>query len=176
MIAAPLKEVAPTHVPLFYWKCLAGSKDFPVIFEALIDHGSSTILISEDFLSKLGLCRKCLPVPYSAELAMEKNGQKVEIQFSEYIKIKLHDPSSYWSLKSVCTIIAPGLCAPMILGLPFLIHNDIVVDAGARTVIDKKCNFDLLHLLPPAPPHHLNKNYASFFKIYRKTVNLCLPN
>ena len=38
----------------------------------------------------------------------------------------------------MCAMIASGLCAPMILGLPFLIHNNIIVDASARTVIDKK--------------------------------------
>ena len=47
-------------------------------------------------------------------------------------------------------IIASRLCAPMILGLPFLAHNDIVVDAAVGTVIDKKCGFDLLN---PAAPH-----------------------
>jgi hypothetical protein len=77
---------------------------------------------------------------------MENNGQKVMIQFSEYMKLQLYDPSSYWTLKSVHTIIALGLCAPVILGLPFLAHNDTVVDTSAGTVIDEKCNFDLLHL------------------------------
>jgi len=36
----------------------------------------------------------------------------------------------------------------MILGLPFLVHNDIVVDAAAHTVIDKKCGFNLLYPVP----------------------------
>lgn len=148
----PLKEAVPIHIPHLYWKCLVSGKDFPIVFDALIDHGSSMVLISEEFIAKFGLCHKRLPEPYSAELAMENNGQKINIHFSKYVKIKLHDPSLYWSSKSVRTIIAPGLCAPMILGLPFLTHNDIIVDASTRTVIDKKCNFDLLHLVPPTPP------------------------
>ena len=94
---------------------------------------------------------------------MEKNRQKVEEHFSEYVKIKLHDPSSYWSSKSVCAIIAPSLCAPMILGLPFLVHNDIVVDASMRTVIDKKCNFYLLHPVPPQPPPPPKQKLRKFF-------------
>ena len=68
---------------------------------------------------------------------MEKNGKKVEIQFSEHVKLQLHDLDSYWTSKSVHAIIAPGLCAPMILGLPFLAHNNIVVDASVRMAVDK---------------------------------------
>ena len=95
-------------------------------FSVLIDHGSSAVLISEEYVSLLGLHCKRLREPYSAKLAMKNNGSKVQIQFSEYIKLQLHDPSNYWSSKLMCAIIASGLCAPMILGLPFLAHNDIV--------------------------------------------------
>ena len=49
-------------------------------------------------------------------------------------------------------IVALGLCAPMILGLPFLKHNDIVVDASAHTAIDKKSAFNLLNLVIPVKP------------------------
>ena len=162
----PLKEVAPLHIPHLYWHCLTSSNnsEFPVIMQVLIDHGSDAVLISESYAELLRLHRKRLLEPYSAELTMEKNGQKVEIQFSEYMKLQLHDPDSYWTSKSVCAIIAPGLCAPMILGLPFLMHNDIVVDASARTVIDKKCNFDLLHPIPPVPPPPPKKKLHKFFK------------
>ena len=37
---SPLKEVSLLNVPHLYWKCLTSSRYFPVIFEALIDHGS----------------------------------------------------------------------------------------------------------------------------------------
>ena len=118
-------------------------------FEALIDHRSSAVLISEQYISLLGLRRRQLCEPYSAELTMDNNGC-TDIQFSEYVKLQLHDVSSFWSLKSIHAIIVPGLCAPMILGLPFLVHNDIIVDTVAQTVVDKKCGFDLLH--PTGPP------------------------
>ena len=56
-----------------------------------------------------------------------------------------------------------GLCAPMILGLPFLVHNNIVVDAAARTVVNKKCNFDLLHPIAPALPPPPKQKLREFF-------------
>jgi len=52
----------------------------------------------------------------------------------------------------------------MILGLPFLVHNDIVVNAAARTVIDKKCGFDLLHPIPPLRPPPPKQKLKDFFK------------
>jgi len=155
------------HIPHLYWRCLAynAPNRFPLTFDAFIDHGSSTVLISEEYVAKLSLHHKRLLEPYSVELAMEKNGQKVNIKFSEYVKVQLHDPSTFWTSKSVRAIIAPSLCAPMILGLPFLVHNDIVVDASSRTVIDKKCGFDLLNPVPPAPTKlPPKKKLKDFFK------------
>jgi hypothetical protein len=51
----------------------------------------------------------------------------------------------------------------MILGLPFLSYNDIIVDAAARTAIDKKCGFDLLHPTPPST-RPVKKKLKQFFK------------
>lgn len=68
---------------------------------------------------------------------------------TEWVKIQLHDPSNHWSSSSVHAIITPFLCTDIILSLPFLTHNNIVVDASARTVIHKPLGFDLL--APPSP-------------------------
>jgi hypothetical protein len=127
LATTPLMKVAPLHIPHLYWCCLASRKadEFPIIFDTLIDHGSSAVLISEEYVSKLGLFCKCLLKPYSAELAMESNGHIVNIHFSKYGKVKLQDPSSFWSSKSVCAIIVPSLCASMILGLLILVHNKL---------------------------------------------------
>jgi len=46
--------------------------------------------------------------------------------------------------KTVCAIIALLLCAPVILGLSFLAHNNIFIDHACCTVIDKVSGLDLL--------------------------------
>ena len=63
----------------------------------------------------------------------------------EWVRLCLQDPNSFWTARTVHTIVAPGLCAPVILGLPFLVHNTIVVDHTTCTAIDKTTGFDLLH-------------------------------
>jgi hypothetical protein len=40
----------------------------------------------------------------------------------------------------------------MILGLPFLSHNNIVVDASACTAVDKKSGFNVLNPIAPVVP------------------------
>ncbi|KAF8234618.1 hypothetical protein L208DRAFT_1260953, partial [Tricholoma matsutake] len=57
-----------------------------------------------------------------------------------------------YSTRTVHALIAPNLCHPIILGLPFLSHNNIVVDAHNNTAIDYGCNFDLLHPMPHVLP------------------------
>jgi hypothetical protein len=146
--------LAPFHVPHIYWRCKAtGPKtEFPVTFDALFDHGSHAVLISEAFASQLGLRRRNLPIPETVELAMQSEKKKIRIELNEWVKLRLSDPSALWTSKSVRAIVAPGLCAPVILGLPFLSHNNIVIDHAARTAIDKTVNFDLLNPVPPPPP------------------------
>ena len=70
----------------------------------------------------------------------------------ESIELSLTSLDAKWTSKSVKALIAPGLCMPIILSLPFLIHNCIITDHTARTCIDKLSNYDLLNPLPVSPP------------------------
>ena len=49
-----------------------------------------------------------------------------------------------WTSKTVCALVAPGLCSNILLGLPFLVHNNIIIDHTAHTAVDKISGFDLL--------------------------------
>jgi hypothetical protein len=65
----------------------------------------------------------------------------------EYVKIALFAPDSSYVSCTVKAIITPGLCVPLLLGLPFLVSNNIVANFVANTTIDKTSNIDLLN--PP---------------------------
>ena len=151
---APSDNLAPFTVPHLFWQCsISGPPNcLPVTFVALIDHGSHTVLISEAFAISLGLKRRILPEPMDVEMAMPEEGKKHVVRLNEWVKLSLYDVSGSWTSKTVRAIIAPSLCAPVILGLPFLEHNNIVIDHAARTIIDKTCGFNLLHPPPPPPP------------------------
>ena len=125
---------------------------------ALIDPGSHAVLIHAGLVNMLLLRRRLLHKPEIIELVMESNGQNSQIVLHEYVKLKLYDPSNYWQSRTVQAIITPTLCVPVILGLPFLVHNHIVVDHANRTVIDKISGFDLLNPKPLVMPLPQNPN------------------
>ena len=76
---------------------------------------------------------------------MKSNGKKAEIVLQEYFKLKLYDPLNYWQSWTVHVLIPQMLCVPVLLGLPFLVDNNIVIDHTEWTVIDKTSGFNLLN-------------------------------
>ena len=57
--------------------------------------------------------------------------------------------------KPVRALITPGLCMPVILGLPWLEDNKIVCDHADRSCYVKTTDYNLLHppkITPPPPP------------------------
>ena len=144
--------------------CGNTTDDFPTIFQALIDHSSHAVLISDEFTTPLSLkcCRLVKPMP--VELAMPEEGMDRITMLSEWVKLKLYDPSGAWKSRTVRAIITPSLCVPVILGGLFLAHNNNVVDHAACTAIDKHSGFNLLNLISPPAPSTPKKKLKEFFQ------------
>lgn len=100
----------------------------------------------------------------NVELAIPENGVKHVVASKEWVKLSMYDPTGSWTSKTVRAIVAPSLCAPVILGLPFLAHNNIVVDHAVRTAIDKISGFDLLNPTSPSSPPPPKKKLKDFFR------------
>jgi len=129
--------------------------DFALTYAALIDNGAHVVLIRPEVVEELGLERHLLPVPEPVDVAITDGKKKAKKLLSHYVKLSVTSTDNAWTSKTVHALIAPGLCMPLILGLPFLIHNDIVTDHAARSCIDKKTDYNLLHpskIVPPRPP------------------------
>jgi Retroviral aspartyl protease len=159
VLTAHPDDLAPLIVPHLYWHCCASGPDnkFPVELKALIDHGADTVFISNKFALSLKLkCRKLFKT-MSVEMAMPNKEDKQVVNMTEWVKLSLYDPSGTWASKSIRAVVAPSLCAPVILGLPFLSHNKIVIDHEKRTVIAKESRFDLLNPKPTAQPRPQKK-------------------
>ena len=166
VLTALSEEMAPLTVPHLYWKCAVSGaiNNFPIIFDALMDHGADTVFISDRFATELDLKRRKLLEPMSVEMAMPGEGKKQIVHMSQWVKLQLYDPSGTWKSKSIRAVVAPSLCSPVILGLPFLSHNKIVVDHDARTAITKDSGFDLLHPKAPEPKPVPKKKLKQFFR------------
>ncbi|GBE82211.1 hypothetical protein SCP_0405940 [Sparassis crispa] len=99
----PTPVDAPFRVPHLVWHCAASgpAHSLPVTYNALIDDGSHTVLIRDDYVDHLQLHHRRLPIPEHIELAMEGNGQKIIIKLSEWVHLSVFDLILSWSAKSV---------------------------------------------------------------------------
>ena len=59
---------------------------------------------------------------------MHLNENKTSITFYDFIELPLYDVSGEYRAKPVCTVVTSNLCCPVLLRLPFLSHNNIVID------------------------------------------------
>jgi hypothetical protein len=96
-------DIAPISVPHFFWRCTVSGAlgSFPITLNALIDHGSHIVLISNDLIIELSLKRRKLVKPMPVELAMPDQNSKHTLELSEYVKLKLYDPVGNWTSKTV---------------------------------------------------------------------------
>lgn len=123
--------------------------DFPVEVRGLVDSGAHLVLIQPELAKLLGLRLFRLEKPIAVSVTMQNDSKKITT-LRDFVKIAPFSPDSQWTSRTVRAIVAPGLCAPIIFGLPFLECNSLVIDAEARSVVDKRSGFDLLN--PPVIP------------------------
>ena len=116
-------EIAPITIPHLFWRV---SVCPPSLLP--LDNGSHIVLIHDSLVNELGLCKKRLKMPIETDVAMHLNEKKMSVTPYEYVKLPLYDMSGENCTKTVCTIVAKNHCCPVLLGLPFLSHNNIVID------------------------------------------------
>ncbi|KAF8223694.1 hypothetical protein L208DRAFT_1516133, partial [Tricholoma matsutake] len=108
----------------------------PTPVNALIDHGSSPVLISRNLAEILCLEPHPLFKPLLVSSAfMKKTKSPKALELTHYCKLLIHSPDALWHARTINTIICPKLYTDLILGLDFLAKNKIVVDANLRTAI-----------------------------------------
>lgn len=154
LLKADLEFIAPMTVPHMFWHASASQPDsLSLQFDCLLDVGSHLMIICDQLVNDINLCCHKLQEPIISKLVMQPDGPKI-LEFREFIKLKLYDSSGVYVAKAICAVISAILCMPVLLGLPFLKHNNIVIDVESHTAIDKINNFDLLH-----PQLHLPKRW-----------------
>ncbi|KAE9384880.1 hypothetical protein BT96DRAFT_1007629 [Gymnopus androsaceus JB14] len=142
----------PLVLPHLEWQAKINGPVGFTLENLLLDSACPFVLIHANLVASLGLKRYRLHHPQEMTLAMSSGSNETSASH-EFCKVQINDPSLSWYSRTVCALIVPSLCAPMILSLPFLTHNNLVIDYSSRTVIDKISGFDLLHPITciPAP-------------------------
>jgi hypothetical protein len=109
-----------------------------------LDDGAHLLLIRPETVTDLGLPIRRLHKPVTVTVALNHDPDALT-ELWDYVSLSLSSLNNAWSSKPVRALIAPGLCSNVLLGLPFLVHNKIVIDHASRTAVDKTCGFDLMN-------------------------------
>lgn len=135
--------IAPLQTPHFHWNChLFGPQSTsPVTIDALLDHGSSLMMIDATIADKLKLRKHQLKQPLSVRMVVGEKGKIMH----DFIHITPISPCSKWRSKPLKALVVPSLCTPLLLGGPFLVANEMVLDHASRTCISKGSQFDILN-------------------------------
>jgi hypothetical protein len=143
----------PLTMQHLLWMCslLGPAVDTPTLVKSMLDCGVHIVLINDALVKHLGLHHFRLHKPLPISVALN-NSTCSNSHLYEYVKITLFAPDSSYVSQTIKAVIMPGLCVPLLLGLLFLVANNIVANFTAHTAIDKKCNFDLLN--PPLKISH----------------------
>jgi hypothetical protein len=135
----------------YVWKCsIDGLADeFPLKISTLIDNGAHMVLIRPETVSQLGLQTFTLPEPELIDVAISSS-TSTQKKLLHYVKFKATSLDGLWTSRTVIAIVAPGLCMPIIFGLPFIEFNEIISDHSLRSCIHKKSGYSLIN--PALPP------------------------
>ena len=93
---------------------------------------------------------------------MHLNKNNTSVTFHDFVKLSLYDVSGEYCAKPVRTIVASNLCCPIVLRLPFLVHNNLIIDHSNRMAIDESQSFDLLNPSVRPPACNQRKSYDKF--------------
>ena len=143
-------NVSLFFVPHLKWKAnfCSSSSNFLVAMDCLIDNACPYVLIHPDIVIDLGLTVRKVKKLFRTTSAFSNN----EVSFDKYVTLQPSSVNNAWLSKLTRALLSNELCAPIILGLPFLQHNNLVIDHRLRIIIDKKCLFDLLDENSFKPP------------------------
>ena len=82
-------------------------------------------------MNELRLHKKKLKSPIEMDLAMHLNDKRMSVTLYDFVKLSLYNTSGEYCAKTVWEVVATNLCCPILFGLPFLTHNNIVIDHAA---------------------------------------------
>ncbi|KAF8177028.1 hypothetical protein BJ912DRAFT_799453, partial [Pholiota molesta] len=153
-------------------------QDFPKPVTSLLDIGCTTIVISDELVTELGLRRFALPKEEDNLASLSKE----PLRCREWVRIEMSSGNGVWKSRTHRAKVCVGLPIPIILGMSFLSAERIVIDTELRTARDKATGYDLMRTdpIPPrpivSPPTPKNKHTKPTVTPAVLTDSLNLPS
>ena len=114
------------------WDCaLTRPSDNTVVkARTLIDSGSHLVLVRPDLVSLLRLT--AIPLPNPERISVAVGATERPDPITHYVVLQPRSLDKVFLSKPMHAVVAPGLCLPLILRLPFLTENRINCDYAER--------------------------------------------
>ena len=137
------------------------------------------VLIRPEIVEELGLPIFALKEPEIVDVAIsfsETGLSRSKKTLVHYVKLRASSSDSIFQSRVVHAVVCPGLCMPVVFGLPFLEINDIICDHKNRACIvrDRNLNYNLLKPLerrePPPPKLKLREQILRNKKFKAETL------
>ena len=110
------------------------------VYSMLIDSGFSAVLIRCDLVDTLCLHTHKLNTPFQ----LGNTWGAGQTESTEWVKLAVSLSDYSWSSSTVCAIVIPSLCAPVILRKSFLKSNSLIEDHSSHTLVNKCSSRNLL--------------------------------
>ena len=138
--------------------------------KALIDGGAHMVLIFPDIATHLALPKLPLTNPEHVNVAMGAPNQLDML--THYVIIEPSSLNRLFISHPVHTVIAPGLCMPLILGLPFLVTNKVICNYVERTCIatENIPQYNLLLKTKTMPRLHINADTPDILATLKEQI------
>ncbi|PPQ80795.1 hypothetical protein CVT24_011431 [Panaeolus cyanescens] len=165
-------SVSPSSAPHLIWDCLSHDDEgSPLRLSCMLDSGAHLVLVRPDIVKKLGLIPQRARKPQLMSLALENAVRTVKL--FNYALITLTSLNSAFIAKPIIAFIVPDLCSDILLGMPFLTHNDISLHCRSRRVIHNPSGFDLLNDNETIIPRPHIKVSPKQRRDARRSVGIC---
>jgi hypothetical protein len=169
---ASVSATPPLKGKHFVWTCqLTNTADCVSLkAKALIDSGAHMVLIRPDVVERLAI--PSFPLHTPEQVSVTLGEQTHAQQLMHYVVIEPTSLDGIFTSHRIHAVIAPGLCMPIILGLPFLISNNIVCDYTKRTCTTTKTNppYNLLKSPKPKAPLFIKTNTPDILAALRECI------
>ena len=160
----------PLQCEHLFWKCHLSTPTGLTPTTALIDSGAHIVLIRTSLVQRLNLTTIPLATPQLVNVAISPD--QTAHALTHYVVITPAMPDRSFTSKPVHAIVVENLCAPIILGLPFLVTNQITCNYARRecNVIVNKKTVNLLE------QHHAPKQTTDYLAAISQQARMPAPD
>ena len=120
----------PLQCEHLFWKCHLTTPTGLTPTTALIDSGAHIVLIRASLVQRLSLPTMPLATPQLVNVAISPN--QTGHALTHYVVITPATADHSFTSKPLHAIVVENLCAPIILGLPFLVTNQVSCNYARR--------------------------------------------